>query len=535
MTRTKSLPAALAALERRGGTPASTSSDEAPPRFDAGSVLAGQELTWLEQLERARTFGRDQALTGLDNKALVAELGAQASRVAAATCRYLQLVAELVIRGVWADHGARTPAQWLSFEAGVGASTAGDHVRVGLRLRELDRVRAAFEARTISYTKVRAITRVAVPEVEELLLRWCALATGAEVERIVRAFRRSCAGEGSVPDGRRGLRTRFNGDGTTTVSITLLDEEAAELVACAERLVHLESDANGPTGASSAEDGAVAIEPAEASSAEDSVVADGPDGLSSAEDGDGPLWHHQRTAGARLADAIMHALTTAVDAGGVDTTGLDRHTLILQTAATALAHGETNEPDLQVPVTDPRGQVRTMSARVLRRIACEASRVMAVTRGDGTPLDLARRSRDPSVGQRRALLLRDRSCRFPGCGSTRHLHAHHVQFWSGEGPTNLANLVTLCGFHHRFVHDHDWRVEPAAAGTFRFGPPQGAALPTARPLEAADDAWWFDPGEGRPLRPVHRDGLHGPDLDAAVGILHQELRLATGTDIGLAA
>ncbi|MEX2421596.1 MAG: lysyl oxidase family protein, partial [Actinomycetota bacterium] len=157
--------------------------------------------------------------------------------------------------------------------------------------------------------------------------------------------------------------------------------------------------------------------------------------------------------------------------------------------------------------------------------------IMAVTSGAGTPLDLGRRARRPSTAQRRALLLRDRSCRFPGCESTRHLHAHHVQFWSRGGPTDLGNLVTLCTFHHRFVHDHGWRVESAAAGTFRFGPPDGSALPTARPLHVADDAWWFDPDEGRPLRPVHRDGHHDLDLDAAVDVLHQELRLVIGTDI----
>ncbi|MEX1162346.1 MAG: hypothetical protein WEB03_02075, partial [Nitriliruptor sp.] len=365
MVETGSLPAALAALDRWPGGSASRSVGEAPlpedgepPRFDAGSGLAGQELSWLALLERARALGPDEALTGLDDDALVAELGAQASRVAAATCRYLQLVAELVVRGVWADHGARTPAQWLSFEAGVGASTAADHVRVGLRLRELHLVRGAFEAGTVSYTKVRAITRVAVPQVEQLLLDWCRSATGAEVERIVRAFRRSCSGEMAVPDVRRGVRSRSNGDGTTTVSITLLDEEAAELLAGARRLVDLDHDADltaVQAGASSAEE---PLGTSGASSAEEGVEAAGPDrtaallamadaghGIeihsptpadSSAEDGDGPLGHHQRTGGARLADAVVHAVAAAVAAGGTDTTGLDRHTLVLHTPATAL-------------------------------------------------------------------------------------------------------------------------------------------------------------------------------------------------------
>ncbi|MEX1163612.1 MAG: HNH endonuclease signature motif containing protein, partial [Nitriliruptor sp.] len=267
----------------------------------------------------------------------------------------------------------------------------------------------------------------------------------------------------------------------------------------------------------------------------------------SAEEGDGPVWHHQRTVRARLADAVVHAVAAAVAAGGADTTGLDRHTLVLQTTASALTdsvadsstdsdnNGEVTGPDRQVAVADPRGQLRSMSARALRRIACQASTIMAVTGDDGTPLDLGRRSRDPSASQRRALLLRDRSCRFPGCGATRHLHAHHVRLWSQDGPTDLANLVTVCSFHHRFVHDHAWQVHPAAAGTFRFAPPHGTPLPAARPLHAAAADWWFDPDHGRPLRPIHRDGPHDLDLDTAVAILHQELRLATGTNLGLAA
>lgn len=401
---TGTMPAALAALDRwGGGAEPSEQEGDRLPRFDASTVVAGQELTWLEQLERTQAHGPDPALANLDDGALVAELGAQASRVAAATCRYLQLVAELVVRGVWADQGARTPAQWLSFEAGVGASTAAEH--------------------------------------------------------------RPVAGRGG---GR---------------------------------------------------------------------VAGG-------EDESAPLWHHERTTGSRLADAIVQALAAAVEAGGPDTTGMDRHTLVLQTPERSLqpvepSHSGRSEPqpqpDRQVAVVDPRGTVRSMSARSLHRLACEASVVVAITDDGGTPLDLGRRTRDPSAAQRRALLLRDRSCRFPGCGSPRHLHAHHVQFWSKGGPTDLSNLVTVCSFHHRFVHDHGWRVERAASGTFRFGPPDRPPLPSVRRLAEADDAWWFDPDQGRPLRPVHRDGPEDLDLDAAVAILHQERRLAIGDDLDLAA
>lgn len=135
-------------------------------------------------------------------------------------------------------------------------------------------------------------------------------------------------------------------------------------------------------------------------------------------------------------------------------------------------------------------------------------------------------------------MVRDRSCRFPGCGARRHLHAHHVRHWADGGRTDVANLVLVCGYHHRFVHERGWQVTPAAAGTFRFAPPGGTprppcgTLPGIDPSSAEDAAVARDaegvprnttPGGSGPLRPIEWI----PDqayLDDAVSVLHQELR-----------
>jgi hypothetical protein len=147
------------------------------------AVVEGRDPGWEELLALADRVGPNAGLATVDDAALQDLVCTGAARLAAEMCHWLDLIAELVIRRTWADEGCRTPAIWLSYAVGMSPSAARDHVRVALRLRELHRVREAFAAGSVSYSKVRAICRVAVPETEELLLEWSHLATGADMER----------------------------------------------------------------------------------------------------------------------------------------------------------------------------------------------------------------------------------------------------------------------------------------------------------------------------------------------------------------
>jgi hypothetical protein len=73
-------------------------------------------------------------------------------------------------------------------------------------------------------------------------------------------------------------------------------------------------------------------------------------------------------------------------------------------------------------------------------------------------LDVGRRTRAIPTAIRRALWIRDKGCRFPGCASTRFLHGHHVQRWLHGGRTSLDDLILLCSFHHRLVHEGGFTV-----------------------------------------------------------------------------
>lgn len=274
----------------------------------------------------------------------------QAAQLAADTCRWLELLAELIVRDVWAVPGARTPAQWLSWTIGVAGSTAREHVRLALQLRELPMIRERFGQDRISYSKVRAVTQVAVPEIQEMLLTWADAATAADLERVVRGFRsaqrtRQAAGTDSVAT--RAVARRSERDGTVTIMIRALPDEPASIDSMVERLVELERSAEPGRDREGGDDG--------------------------------------RTLGDERVDGSIHALSTAVDAGPVDTSGLDRHTLVLHLDGDALV-GEADEAaEVPVHIQDGDGHVRGMDRRVVRRLACTAGLVPTLRTRTASP------------------------------------------------------------------------------------------------------------------------------------------------------
>jgi hypothetical protein len=98
-------------------------------------------------------------------------------------------------------------------------------------------------------------------------------------------------------------------------------------------------------------------------------------------------------------------------------------------------------------------------AETARRLACDAGIIPAVLGMASDPLDIGRLTRTVPAGIRRALHLRDRGCRFPGCDQpARRCDAHHLQHWSRGGSTSTSNLVLVCSFHHWLVHEGRWQI-----------------------------------------------------------------------------
>jgi hypothetical protein len=110
-----------------------------------------------------------------------------------------------------------------------------------------------------------------------------------------------------------------------------------------------------------------------------------------------------------------------------------------------------------------------MPPEALQRLACDARLQVVAERDDtGDAVSFGRTRREPSAAMLRQLRHRDRGCRFPGCGSTAFANAHHIKWWSRGGTTDLDNLVLICGFHHRLLHEHGWTIERAADGRIRW-------------------------------------------------------------------
>jgi hypothetical protein len=126
---------------------------------------------------------------------------------------------------------------------------------------------------------------------------------------------------------------------------------------------------------------------------------------------------------------------------------------------------------------DQAGPVHSEAAR---RVACDASISRVITRGRSEPLDIGRRTPAVPASLRRAVVIRDRHCRFPGCDRPHSwCDAHHVVHWASGGPTALSNLLLLCRRHHRLVHQ-GFRIE-LDKGAPIFHRPDGTMLAERAP------------------------------------------------------
>ena len=121
-----------------------------------------------------------------------------------------------------------------------------------------------------------------------------------------------------------------------------------------------------------------------------------------------------------------------------------------------------------------------ISADTVRRLACDATIILAVDDDVGHTMYEGRTHRVPTDTQRREIMRRDRHCRFPGCTNVTFTNAHHVAPWKPGGSTDLPNLVLLCEHHHHRVHSRQWSVEGNANEELSFVGPSGRVM-TSRP------------------------------------------------------
>ena len=360
---------------------------------------------------------------------------------------------------------------------------------------------------------VRALTRVATPDNEARLIAVACCATGAQVERLVRAWRQ--ADSEAQPDAehvrlaRRMLSTRVDEDGMVVLQGRLTPEVGAvvlrALEAALEQVPAAAEDGADRDGASFAQRRADAL-----GLVAESALAGG---LDPGSPGDrfqvtvhvAAETLRSRAAAGAPADTSAETRATAPADPESAVPAADsaaNRTSIERAAGPRLAadsHGgcpvaAAPGPDAAQAVIEQAGGIH-VGKEAARRVACDAGLVVLRHTPDGDVLDVGRRTRTVPTALRRALEGRDHNqCQFPGC-SSRRCDAHHVVHWADGGETQLSNLVSLCRFHHRVVHEAGFRVVADSVGRFRFLRPDGAPLPAVPP----PPRWQ---GAGEPLAPT---------------------------------
>ncbi len=416
---------------------------------------------------------------------LAREIVSVSRRIEADTERLLSLIADFDARRGWELSGHRGCAEWLAASTGIDLGAARERVRTARALAGLPALRQAMGRGDLSFSKLRALTRIATPENEEDLLGVAVEASAAELERMIRGWRQGTDREEvdreerrhqsrtlamfPDPEGMIEIRGRLTPEVGALVMKAIewasdeLYREAVPEAALSgrerrQRAAQRRADALAFLAERAMEcgtDRAEGKEPSAGGTHEPTPSA--------SETPDPDPRGGRRPAGTR----------SPVRSGGL----AERYQVLVHVGPGTLA-GERSEAPDHTHRSEVEPGIR-VSAETSRRLCCDASVVRVVHAPDGSVLDVGRRTRTIPPALRRALEVRDRGCRFPGCHS-RYCEAHHIRHWAAGGETSLSNTLLLCRHHHRLVHEGRWTLALGADGQPVFRSPRGEEVMDGR-------------------------------------------------------
>ena len=406
-----------------------------------------------------------------------------AARINLADWRFIKLIAAMERTRGWREGGYCNLGNWLDHRCGLGPCAARERIRIGRALERLPRIDAAFRDGAISYSKVRAITRVATPETDAMLLAIAEGSSAAQLESLVRTYEQvgGSGGKRASSEERRSLSWHYE-DGMLVITAAVPAERGALVINALQQVVDGRKDASEArhaallrvgTADAAAEEGSEAAADAstdvsaetpadhsgedngeEVSAKVESATVPDP-GVSmdvSAETDDLPDWltFALSSREQRLADALVDMAEHCLASPGRwkrRRTGR-RYEVVLTIGRNELAK-QQEAGGARYHVESDWG----VDEEDARHIACDADLTEYIEDARGNLLNYERRSRIVPARLLRALKLRDKNrCRFPGCSHQRHVEAHHVRHWIDGGETCLENLVLLCSAHHRLLH-----------------------------------------------------------------------------------
>ena len=420
---------------------------------------------------------------------LASEICSLAGHINAANHRFLTLVAEFDRRNGWSDSASQSCAHWLNWKCGIAMGAAREKVRVARALENLPKLSSAMASGKLSYSKAREITRIGNPGNEDYLLMIAEHGTAAHVEKLVRAYRRCQEAEELSREQRqqqnRRVSFRYDDDGSLILTCHLPAEAGAMVMKALDIAVDsLPVHENVPAGTS----------------------------------------RQVMPYSARRADALARVAESFLAHDVLESPGADRQQIIVHVAAETLRNRGAGCCEIE--------HGPAIAAETARRFACDASVLTLIEDKAGEPLDVGRKTRTISAPLHRLLTARDKGCRFPGCCNARYIDMHHIKHWANGGETKPSNLISLCRFHHRAVHEGGFNVEILDDGPVRFVRPDGDAVDSTAP------GCTQPPGD-RTLLPAGRfaDGWRGErmDLQLAVDLLMQKARRGKNVPAGTPA
>lgn len=339
----------------------------------------------------------------------------------ARTCRaqreLLSLIAEVDRSESWRDDGARDTAHWLGMRYGISYWKAHRWLAAAYALEMLPLIDDALSRGVLGIDKVVELCRLATPETEANLIHWAMTVSCGAIRHRADVAARTPVQEVIDAEETRSLSWWYFDDGRRFA----LEGElpAAQGAIVARRLERMARE--------------IPVMPGE----EDSPCV-----------------------AARRADALVAMCASSNHRDSWP----DPATVIVHARLDGLERGAGGCEIEGGPVVHPE---------TVRRLLCNARVQTVVEDRAGNVLGLGRTAREPSVWMVRQVRYRDRECRFPGCGSRQFTEAHHVKWWRHGGRTELANLLLICSFHHRLVHEQGWSVRRDADGTVTWFRPNG--------------------------------------------------------------
>ena len=345
----------------------------------------------------------------------------------------LAVTAEVQRREAYLADGARTPAAWLRTHLGLSPATSEAWADVAERLEDLPKLAETFESGQISFDKLRAAVHLADPDSEERVAEEAKYTSVTMLERSARKRKRVSVREEAEVYKKRHLSWAWRDQGARlAIWGSLTAEQGASVIAAIDRIAEKTSF-----------------------------------------DGEGSLLG----LGQKRADALAQVAEAKI----AEDHDAARATVLINVdvdVAEGVIHGETEDGAI-------------FSSDVMERLMCDARLQIVLQDHTGEPLGVGRTSRSIPTWLDKQLRVRDPECCFPGCHSTKFLQAHHVEWWTRGGATDLDNLLRLCPAHHRLFHGGGWRMEPDGEGHRVCIRPDGKVVREGPPPLDCDVKQWL--------------------------------------------